>query len=332
MRVLTILVAALMLIACEKTFIEEPANNPKAIFEEVWNTFNEEYAPFEERNVDWNRAYDDFSPMISGNTTEEELYEVVTGMLARLDDGHVTLTVPGKEIFNSNRIRREKIDDELFSLELVRTAYLEPGYVYDEDEFLYGKIKGSNTGYIHFENVGPNFFEMNDFLDQFSQSNRLIIDLRHNEGGDFTYCLSEMGRLVDEKRLIFSSRTKNGKSANDYTDWFNWYVEPSGDFIDVPVMVLTDRYTISAGERAVMAFMSLPNVTVMGDTTSGAHGTMIGRELANGWFYSLVPQKVMMPDGNSYEGIGLAPDIYIKNSRQEMEAGVDKTLEEAVKR
>ncbi len=38
-----------------------------------------------------------------------------------------------------------------------------------------------------------------------------------------------------------------------------------------------------------------------------------------------------MPDGNSYEGIGLAPDIYIKNTIQEMEVGLDKTLEEAIK-
>jgi len=94
--------------------------------------------------------------------------------------------------------------------------------------------------------------------------------------------------------------------------------------------VLIDRYTISAGERTVMAFKTLPNVTLMGDTTNGAHGTMIGRELSNGWFYSLVTQKVELFDGNSYEGIGLAPDIYRKNSLSEITNGIDETLQSAI--
>jgi C-terminal processing protease CtpA/Prc len=79
-----------------------------------------------------------------------------------------------------------------------------------------------------------------------------------------------------------------------------------------------------------MAFQSLPNVTVIGDTTNGAHGTMIGRELANGWFYSVVPQKVEFSDGKSYEGIGLPPDIYVKNRLSEISAGIDKTLLTAI--
>ncbi len=79
-----------------------------------------------------------------------------------------------------------------------------------------------------------------------------------------------------------------------------------------------------------MAFKTLPYVTVLGDTTNGAHGTMIGRELANGWFYSLVPQEVELSDGKSYEGIGLAPDIYIQNTPAEILAGSDKVLELAI--
>lgn len=126
--------------------------------------------------------------------------------------------------------------------------------------------------------------------------------------------------------------TKNGKGKEDYTEWSEWYIHPKGGFINKPIIVLADRYTISAGERALMAFMTLPNVTILGDTTNGAHGTMIGRELANGWFYSLVPQKVELYDGKSYEGIGLAPDVFIKNTLSEINTGTDKTLETAVER
>lgn len=178
--------------------------------------------------------------------------------------------------------------------------------------------------------MGENFFRLKDFLSEFETADGLIFDFRHNSGGDFTYCFSEIVPLTSEKRFVFQSKTKNGKEKNDYTPWEKWFIEPSGNYFEKPVVVLTDRYTISAGERSVMAFKTLPNVTLEGDTTNGAYGTMVGRDLANGWFYSLVPQKVELFDEISYEGTGLAPDIYIKNQLSEIEAGKDKTLEKAI--
>ncbi|MFO7932794.1 MAG: hypothetical protein R6U78_01825 [Bacteroidales bacterium] len=53
-------------------------------------------------------------------------------------------------------------------------------------------------------------------------------------------------------------------------------------------------------------------------------------ELSNGWFYSIVPRKVELFDGNSDEGIGLAPDIQVKNRVEELSAGVDRVLETAI--
>lgn len=320
----------LLFSSCEKMFIEPPANNPEAVFENLWNTFNEEYAPFEERNVDWDQIYTTYRPMISQNTTDDELFNIISQMLELLDDGHVNLTAPDREIFFANKIRRELIEDNLFNIQIIKT-YLESDFKEGIDEsYLYGKIINENIGYIFFDYVGDNFFALKDFLNKYENSNGFIIDFRHNQGGDFTYCFSEIGRLTDQRRYVFKSKTKNGKGKNDYTIWTEWYIQPQGSFIDKPIIILTDRYTISAGERSVMAFKTLPNVTTVGDTTNGAHGTMIGRELANGWFYSLVPQKVELFDGQSYEGIGLAPDIYIKNTTTEINEGIDKTLQFAI--
>lgn len=328
-----ILFASLVCISmagCEKAFIEPPANNPEAIFENLWTTFNEEYAPFEERNIDWQEQYETFRPMVNSGTTDEELFSVISNMLSVLDDGHVTLTAPGKDLFVSNKIRNERIDDELFSIPVIR-SYLETGYQEGkEHSYIYGKIKNEDVAYIYFDYVAENFFQLNNFLNVYPDVKGYVIDMRHNQGGDFTYCFSEMGRLTNQSRFVFKSKTRNGKEHHQYSDWHEWYIHPGGEFVNKPIVVLTDRYTISAGERSVMAFKTLPNVTVMGDTTNGAHGTMIGRELANGWFYSVVPQKVELFDGKSYEGIGLAPDIFSKNTISEINKGIDSTLQNAI--
>mgnify|MGYP002397608194 CR=1 FL=1 len=319
-----------MLLDCEKKFIEPPKNNPEPIFENLWQTFNDEYAPFEERNVDWAGAYNTYRPLVKPNTTDDELFEVLSEMLKLFDDGHLSLTAPNRQVFFSNRIRRELIDDALFNKQVIKT-YLEPDLKIGADErYIYGKIKNQNVAYLFFDYVGDNFFVLHDFLEKYKNAKGLIIDLRHNQGGDFTYCFSEIGRLTNQSRYVFRSKTKNGKGKNDFTAWKEWYIQPKGEYIDKPIILLTDRYTISAGDRAVMAFKTLPNVTVVGDTTNGAHGTMIGRELANGWYYSLVPQKVELFDGINYEGIGLAPDVYMNNQIMEINQGIDKTLEYAI--
>jgi carboxyl-terminal processing protease len=329
-KILTITLLSFAICGCEKMFVEPPANNPEAIFENLWNTFNEEYAPFEERQVDWQAQYNVFRPQVNSTTTDEELFTILSEMLGKLDDAHVSLTAPGRDVFYANKIRNELIDDELFSIPVVKT-YLAQGYKEGEEHsYIYGKIKDENVAYIYFDYVAENFFKLKDFLNEYSDVNGYIIDMRHNQGGDFTYCFSEIGRLTDQSHYVFRSKTKNGKGPNDYTDWYEWSIHPDGSYIDKPIIVLVDRYTISAGERTVMAFSTLPKVTLIGETTNGAHGTMIGRELANGWFYSLVPQKTELPDGKSYEGIGIAPDIYSKNLLTEITAGIDKTLQTAI--
>lgn len=317
--------------SCKKVFFrEEPANDPEAIFEDLWKNFNENYGPTEERNIDWAALYQVYRPQINAGSDEQTLYQVITGMLSVLNDGHVGLIAPNRDRFNSNYILHHSIGDELFDLKLIK-SYLEPGYqTGEEDAYVYGKIQGTDIGYIYFDYIGDNFFVLNDFLDKNLLSKGIIIDLRHNQGGDFTYCFSEIGRLTNQERLVFRSRTKNGPGRNDFTSWYSWHIQPKGSYFDKPIVILTDRYTISAGERSVMAFKTLPNVTIMGDTTCGAHSTMIGRELANGWYYTFATQNTLMYDDISYEGKGITPDVRVVNSSFEMLNGIDRTLQEAI--
>jgi len=97
-------------------------------------------------------------------------------------------------------------------------------------------------------------------------------------------------------------------------------------------VVLTDRLTISASERVVMILNTLPDVTIMGDTTNGAISTKISKELANGWNYSVAPQHVEFIDGINYEGTGMPPDVFMKNTEEEILNGQDRVLEEALAR
>lgn len=316
---------------CRKTFFEaEPLNQPDAIFEDFWTSFHHNYGPFSERGVDWQAQYNHFRPLIHAHSTDDELHAVLTEMIATLNDGHVNLTAPDRPVFNSNRYFNERIDDSLFNLQVIKDHYLVDGFERaDEDDYVYG-LMPSGIAYVYFRFVGPNWKAMNEVLEKYPNAKGLIVDLRHNLGGDFTYAFSNMSRLTDRSRLVFSSKTKIGTAPDAFSLWREWYLEQDGAFWNKKLAVLTDRFTISAGERATMAFRTLPNATLVGDTTNGAHSTMIGGELANGWKYTIATQKVLLPDGKSYEGIGIVPDVAVRNNLPDLQQGKDAVLDKAI--
>jgi carboxyl-terminal processing protease len=332
MKKLYFLILLSSLVACKDSFFEPVSpKQPKAIFNELWSEFDALYAPFEVRNINWAALKQKYETQVDENASDEQLYQVLSAMLTELNDGHVKLTVPNKSIFQSNRYYRERIDDALFDTAVITKHYLKtPKWSSNQVLNSVEATVGDNILYVRYAIIGEEIEKLPAFFSEMKNEKGLIIDLRHNLGGDFTYALKALARMTDEKRLVFQSRTKNGKSKNDYTHWHDWHIVPEWVSYKEKIVLLTDRYTISAAERVVMMLRTLPNVTHIGDTTNGAIGTMIGRELSNGWFYSLVTQDVKAADGTRYEGKGIDPQIVIKNNAADLAKGKDRVLEKAI--
>ena len=68
-------------------------------FDFLWNTFNDYYAFFNERSVDWDAQFAAIRPLVDDSLSEDELLEVYTALLEPLDDGHVLIS-DGEEIFS----------------------------------------------------------------------------------------------------------------------------------------------------------------------------------------------------------------------------------------
>jgi C-terminal processing protease CtpA/Prc len=96
------------------------------------------------------------------------------------------------------------------------------------------------------------------------------------------------------------------------------------------VVVLTNRIVYSSAEDFVLAMRALPTVTTMGDSTGGASGRPMTRELPNGWTYSLSTWVEYTRDRRVFENIGLAPDVYVPTSWSELQRGVDAVMDRAI--
>ena len=84
--------------------------DPEKNFEELWETFQNRYPFFELRNVDWEKQYVTYRPKVTGETSDDELFDIFCQMLDPLDDGHVELVAKmgedGKRSFNPEQTPR----------------------------------------------------------------------------------------------------------------------------------------------------------------------------------------------------------------------------------
>ena len=313
--------------ACDDLLVNgaEPGQGD-AVYDELWQTFDRRYAPFAERGVDWDEAYGRHHP--GAGASEEAVFQASTALLAELDDGHVTLVAPGRSMFVAKRTFREDtfrldIDLGLIFRQLVDGPH-QSGAV------RYGTLPGG-LAYLHVANFEEPISGLNELMTYVQGSRGVIVDLRHNPGGDFRNGFPLAARFADQRRLAFTTLTKTGPGKRELGEAVEWFIEPEGRVrYDGPVVVLTNGYTNSAAERTTMAFRTMPQVTVVGSPTAGNHGEKVGGELSNGWRFSLVPQVVTAADGVSYEGPGLPPDVRVDNDAEEIGGGLDRQFEAAM--
>jgi len=307
-------------------------------FEVFWNDYNDHYANFRVKNIDWQAEYDLYRPQLNAASTEEDLYNVMVPMLARLNDGHVSLNTERDDLpFFKSGFATRLFDsgDYIFDRSLVKEHYLESVLGNFDDVIFHGMLPG-NIGYMFWGEIpeaGLPFTEeiMDRMMADFADTDGIIIDIRDNDGGE-----DEAGRLIagyftNDEPLYMLSRYKIGPGVDDFEPMREWRVPSRAEpAYNKPVVVLMDRYCISAGETFALALRTLPQVTMVGDTTNGAFSDTVNRELPNRWFYRIPIAEVFDGQGRSWEGIGLPPDIVIRNTPEEVTAGEDKMLELAL--
>ncbi|MDQ3290453.1 MAG: S41 family peptidase [Bacteroidota bacterium] len=320
--------------SCEEVLVgPESPNNPEENFEKLWQEFDRLYGSFEVKKIDWNAAYQQYRPLVKSTTSDAELFSIMVNMLTPLDDNHVflrPLRTTGLPPFSGGILGRKTFEDFDKS---VAERYLTQRKTYG-DAIVYGKLS-AKIGYInllHFEN--DYIFYVNaleNILDELRDTKGIIIEMRENGGGEDRVSQHIANRFASEKHLSFTSRLRNGPKHSDFGPTLKFYTEPKGSYqFTKPVVVLTRRATFSSGETFVLAMKQNKNVTIVGDSTGGAIPDAMRRELPNGWVYRVPIADVRGPKGESYEGIGIAPDILIKNKKSELDAGKDAALEKAM--
>ncbi|WP_338874038.1 S41 family peptidase [Spirosoma sp. SC4-14] len=320
--------------ACSNRFIgPEMPNNPVTNFDHLWGEYDRLYGAFEPKKLDWDALYKTYRPQVNEQTTDADLYRVMTALLDNLDDNHVYLRptantgLPWYDGGVLGRTRERTYDGAVVKRYLTESRTF-------TNEFSTGKLPG-NVGYIllkGFENNIATYGKtMDSVLTYFRDTKGLIIDLRDNGGGEDRVAQYIANRFATERHLSFTSRLRNGPQHTDFGPELRFYTEPAGSFqYTKPVVVLTNLSSYSSAETFMLAMLQNKTVTQVGDVTGGAFSDAVPRDLPNGWSFRVPIADVRDATGRNLEGIGIVPKVLVKNKPEELKAGHDRALETAI--
>lgn len=199
-----------------------------------------------------------------------------------------------------------------------------------------------------------------EFSTLLSQCRGFIIDVRKNRGGssNVTHKIAKMffennvfeglakspiniasfrayGQYKDIGSLDLSNKWE--KQIYDVCK-HNLYHEEREEFSDnatdfflqQPVVILSGNSTASAAESFLVSMKHLNRATIIGTNSYGSNGQPYMGKLPGDGSFGICTQKCYMLDGKSYNNIGIAPDIHIENSINDLKTGFDKELDTAI--
>jgi len=92
---------------------------------------------------------------------------------------------------------------------------------------------------------------------------RLMLDIRDNPGGPLDQAIAVASRFLKAGQMVVYTRGRVQGSAEDYR------VEKSGGYLDVPMIVMTNRNSASASEIVSGAMQDHDRAILVGETTFG---------------------------------------------------------------
>lgn len=321
------------------------AADPGFNFDVFWHYFQENYAFFELRHLDWEYIQRVYRPLVNQSTNAHELADIFTRILHELNDSHATISIPGQTISTRKphalvrQWQNEFGSDQFLELyplgiprlfEELNTGILNGhGHSALRGQLLWGKID-ARIGYLcifsmmdmyaDFELLHYAGFEVTNqaylqelgiAIDQaiadLMDVEAVIVDVRFNPGGHDAAGRVIASRFADRKRVAFTKqvRTEAGPSRPQEIA-----VEPEGPAqITRPIFLLTSEATASAAEAFVYFMMAFPYVTRVGGGTRGVLSDMLLMRLPNGWETSISNEVYTAVDGICYESSGIPPQI-----------------------
>ena len=203
------------------------------------------------------------------------------------------------------------------------------------------QVLPGNIGHLTIDsfNDEQTFTEFKKHFSEILKTNALIIDIRHNGGGNGHWGHEIIGYLTKEPFYPSISvmntyhpveRAWGGNGIQSKTISYDWKPYHTETYTK-PVVLLISELTYSAAEDFTSAFKVAKRGVLIGSTTGGSTGQPLGYSLPGGGIGFVCSKRDAMYDGTEFVGVGIKPDVEVKPTIKALQKGKDEVLEAAVK-
>jgi hypothetical protein len=195
----------------------------------------------------------------------------------------------------------------------------------DQDQRRMAFFRHQNYGFMKVERLTGNvgYLDLRNFVESevggetavaamsfLANSNAIIFDLRRNGGGS-----PSMVQLLTSYLLDAEPRHLNSfhfRPADSYRQFWTFPHVPGKRMSDLPVYVLTSRYTFSAAEEFTYNLKHMERATIVGETTAGGAHPVRRHSATEGFVIAIPFGRTINPITNtSWEGTGVEPHIAV---------------------
>jgi carboxyl-terminal processing protease len=177
------------------------------------------------------------------------------------------------------------------------------------------------------------------YLKEFHGAKAVILDVRGNPGmGDPVVLQSAlMGKPY--KSWTESTAIHGGPLLRNYPGSYpelatittsDAFLQPRDTAYTGRLILLTDRICSCACEDFVMPFKYSKRATLVGETTAGTFSLTRHLNFDNGMMLNVAAIHHTFPDGSQFEGVGIAPDVSVEVTPDDLRHNNDVVLQRAI--
>ena len=334
---ITLFLATVALVSCEKyETVKTVDTDFKRNFDAFWTMVDEQYCYLDYKNINWKGVYDELLPRVEAAKTEQEFFNILCTALDHLKDGHVWMESQFKAYSCSTYLFDENGNryPSNFNKSVAR-KYVEEVFHTINSNLHFGEIKRNGRTFAYIYQADFEYeWQANDYKyikPIVEKADGIIFDIRNNPGGSGDIGLKLAGMFFKEKTMVGYHALKGGPGHNDMTELTPIYSKPSkiADWSDKKTMLLTNREVYSTANLFSSALKLAKNVTQIGGITGGGGAMPMTHFLPNGWIV-VFPANMLFDVNKQHIESGIAPDIEVTATDEELAAGRDAIIERAI--
>ncbi len=202
-----------------------------------------------------------------------------------------------------------------------------------QENFGFKKIEilEGNIGYLRFDSFSmlPEAYATASAAMNFlSNTDAIIIDLRHNGGGSAEMIQFISSYLFPENENTVHLNTFHHRETDTTSQTWTLPHVPGKRNPKANVYILTSDYTFSAAEEFTYNLMNLDRATIVGETTGGGAHPVKFKAIDN-WFIAKIPngRSINPISKTNWEGTGIEPHI-----QTEADSALDVAYRKAIEK